>query len=488
MINIILIEKKVISPKQKIYIEKKKFQIKKPKSLKEFKKLVLSDFNKDNNPNYIKIYSIEWNGQANEVKNNSDYKEEDNIFFKVIYDEELNKFEIDNNSNDEKYNNEEENISINENELISILDEELKKDKKEVNIFDSKIFSQNLLNEFKNRQNEIINNTKLKIDKKIEKIMNEESKIFLDLENIPKIQESIFQTTANYVQLSRIKNKDNNEDINNNENINNNEDINNNNENLNYNENINYNEKINNNEDIINNENINNNDNIINNNNLEILDKEKQNININIDNENEKDNLPIIINEEKEIKNEQIDFNKDENEEREIENINNIKKEKEIKIEKINNIKKDKEIKKEDIKFIIEKNEENEDYDFIFISEDLNIQKTIIEAKWIEIENIYFKNIGKTTFWGGDLYFLKGEGSSEDLYFVGIQKDKKQGISLEDALKPNQISQEHNMTIRIEEPIIGNTYFFNVFIKSDKKEIKMKKPLRIIINIINDKD
>ena len=134
----------------------------------------------------------------------------------------------------------------------------------------------------------------------------------------------------------------------------------------------------------------------------------------------------------------------------------------------------------------IEINEE--EYDFKFINEDVNLTKTVKEAKWIEISDIEFQNIGKNNFTGEDLYFFKEESSSKEYYFVGIQKDKKQGIILVEDLIPSKISKDNHITIRNEEPLIGNTYIFNISIKSDKKEIKMKNILKIKIKVIEDRE
>ena len=129
-----------------------------------------------------------------------------------------------------------------------------------------------------------------------------------------------------------------------------------------------------------------------------------------------------------------------------------------------------------------------EEYDFKFINEDVNLTKTVKEAKWIEISDIEFQNIGKNNFTGEDLYFFKEESSSKEYYFVGIQKDKKQGIILVEDLIPSKISKDNHITIRNEEPLIGNTYIFNISIKSDKKEIKMKNILKIKIKVIEDRE
>ena len=387
MINVSLVENKVISAGKKKEIEKGKCQIKKPKSLKDFKKWLLSEF-KTNNLNLIKIYSIDWDGEANEIKEDLDFQDEDSIAFKAIYDEDNqnknneedeksekseksdSEKDIQNEKKDENENegdgkNNESFDSINEDELMNILEKELNYEKKEENEFDSKFFCENLLNEFINKQNEFINNTKLKIDEKIENIMTEQSEFFSDIKNIPQIQESIFKTTKHFIDNSGVNVNDN---------------------------------------------------------------KNKQ--------------------------------------------------------------------KKENINFIKEDKEDEEDeekrkskYDLIFLKNIIKVEKTVKEAKWINIENIQIKNIGNEIFTNEDvLYFFKEENSSKDYYIPRIQKDIRQDISLEDDLRPGNISQNFTLTIRNEDPLAGNTYYFNLIVKSEKKEIKMKNMLQIIIKIIDDND
>ena len=359
MITVSLIENKK-TPSGKKGIEKRKFEKKKPKSLKDFKTSLLSEFN-TNNPKFIKIYSVDWEGEATEIKEEDDYKDEDNKAFRVIYDTDIPSDDIDNKSDEfekeNKVKNDESIDSINEKELMSILDEELKDEKEEENIFDSKIFCDNLLKDFISKQNIIVNITKEEINNNIENIMNEKSQIFMDLKNIPQIQDSILKTTSNIIQSSKIEKK------------------------------------------------------------------------------NEKNEPRIKIN--KEIENEQ--------------------------------------------------DEKKEEYDLKFLENDLTLNKTVKEAKYIDID-VKIQNIGKKTFSGGDLYFSEEDGSSEEFYFTGVGKDKKQDICLTQDLKPTEITEE-KLTIRNEEPIEGQTYFFNVTIKgTEDKNIKMKKPLKIIIKIIEDKN
>ena len=83
---------------------------------------------------------------------------------------------------------------------------------------------------------------------------------------------------------------------------------------------------------------------------------------------------------------------------------------------------------------------------------------------------------------------MKGENSSKDYFIAKNIKEDRQDISLEDDLTPQNISQKFQLTIRNEEPLIGKTYNFNITIKSEKKEIKMKNMLKIIIKIIDEND
>ena len=364
MINISLLENKITQKGISNQFEIKKMQIKKPKSLSEFQKFLLSEFN-INNPKFIRIYSIDWNGEANEIKDEVDYEEEDNIGFKCIYnkDNPILENEIEENDSFD---------SIKDDELKLLLDKELNDEKKEKHKFNSKKFSSILFSKFLESQKDMLNKTKLKIDNDIEKIMIEKSEIFSDLKKIPKIKESIINTKK-IISKSAI---------------------------------------------------------------------EKKNININkIENK--------IIN----------NNNKNDN----IYNINNI--------------------------YIEYKDrEKKEEYDFKFLNKPIKLEKTKKQAKWIQIDNIQFQNIGSSTFTGGDLYFFKGEGSSEEFIFAENIKNEIQYISLVDDLNPSNISKKLSIIIRNKGPLKEDNYYFNLYLKSEKKEIKMKSPLRIIIKVIKDNE
>ena len=131
----------------------------------------------------------------------------------------------------------------------------------------------------------------------------------------------------------------------------------------------------------------------------------------------------------------------------------------------------------------------NKEEDIEFINKEIYITKKENETKLIEVNDISFKNIGKKVFSGKDnLYFYKGEESSDGIYFnQNIKSRYRKDIILNEDLVSLKVSNGHKIILQIEKPEVGKTYFFFLYIKSELKEIKMKYPFRVIINIINDK-
>ena len=203
LINIILEESQKMKTGEKILFEKKKFFMEKPSSLLELREIILEEYfseQKNSNINYLSVYIIDILGGLNLIKNENDFKSCKEQFFKIIYDEENE----DNNENKSESNDEE--LMLNNEEDI---DNKKKEDDE---------YMKNLFENFMKKQEELINNTKLNIDKKIEMAMNEESKIFLNIENIPEIQQTIMKSTQKILNsnLSIKKNIDNNDSNDNN--------------------------------------------------------------------------------------------------------------------------------------------------------------------------------------------------------------------------------------------------------------------------------
>ena len=84
-INIILCENKEIYKDKFKVKEKEKIQMKKPEKLLDFLKLMLSKFY-INNPGFLIIKVVDWDGVETEINDEDDYKESGEAF-KVIYDE-----------------------------------------------------------------------------------------------------------------------------------------------------------------------------------------------------------------------------------------------------------------------------------------------------------------------------------------------------------------------------------------------------------------
>ena len=78
----------------------------------------------------------------------------------------------------------------------------------------------------------------------------------------------------------------------------------------------------------------------------------------------------------------------------------------------------------------------NKEEDIEFIDKEIYITKRENETKLIEVNDISFKNIGKKVFSGKDnLYFYKGEESSDGIYFNQNIKDRyRQDIILNEDL------------------------------------------------------
>ena len=143
---------------------------------------------------------------------------------------------------------------------------------------------------------------------------------------------------------------------------------------------------------------------------------------------------------------------------------------------------KDEEKKDEEIKIhnnLVEEDESDDERqnEIKFINTEIKLEKTVNEAKWIDIENVSFQNNSSNKYSAGELYFCRGEESSKEINFV--ENQNKLDICFENDLNEFDISKGNRFNLRIEEPSIGKTYFCYIYIKSDKYEIKTIEPLKI---------
>ena len=237
-------------------------------------------------------------------------------------------------------------VELDDKELLLMIDEESNEKEEKKEVFDSKLFGKELLDKFISSQEKVVNESKLNLDNHIMSIMEEKSKVFMNLKDIS-----------------------------------------------------------------------------------EIIDKSKK-----------------IMSQSKLIKKNEPEGSQD----------NHIK------------------IEEENV------NDENA-VDLKFLEEEVELTKKIKEAKWIVLE-VGFRNIGKRTFSGGDLYFEIGQESSEDFYLTGVKKERKQSFSLNENFGPTKELKE-GITLRNEDPKNGNNYTIYLYIASDKYKIKMQNPLKIVIHV-----
>ena len=351
VINVTLYELRTLATGEK-EVEKKKFQMKKPHSFKDFKKHLLKEFNSDNE-NTLTIHSIDWDGDLTEITEDAEFLEKDNVAFKVVYNEKKTEAKVDDNEEDkhekekeDKVEDDDLDVELDDKELLLMIDEESNEKEEKKEVFDSKLFGQELLDKFINSQEKVVNESKLNLDNHIMSIMEEKSKVFMNLKDIS-----------------------------------------------------------------------------------EIIDKSKK-----------------IMSQSKLIKRNEPEGNQD----------NHIK------------------IEEENV------NDENA-VDLKFLEEEVELTKKIQEAKWIDLE-VGFRNIGKRTFSGGDLYFEMGQESSEDFYLTGVKRERKQSFSLNENFGPTKELKDR-ITFRNEDPKNGNNYTIYLYIASDKYKIKMQNPLKIVIHV-----
>ena len=356
VINVTLVETRTMTTGKK-EVEKKKFQMKKSHSLNDFKKHLMKEFNTDNE-NTFTIYSIDWDGELTEITENEEFLDKESVAFKVVFDEsntaakdiylEEDKHEVEKDDNE---GNEDLNVDIDDKELRLIVDEEVNKEEEKKEVFDSKLFGEELLNKFLSSQEKVINESKLNLDNNIKSIMDEKSEIFKNLKDISEI---IDKSKKIMTQSQLIKKKE---------------------------------------------------------------PEKGHNNHILFDDENDDDQNVV------------------------------------------------------DLKFLEEK---------------IELTKEVKEAKWIELE-VSFRNIGKRTFTGGDLYFEIGKESSEDFYLTGVKKERKQHFSLNEDLVPTKEMKER-LTFRNEDPKNGNTYTLYLYLASEKYKIKMQNPLKIVVHVEEKKE
>ena len=162
VINVTLVELRTLNTGKK-EVEKKKFQMKKPHSFNDFMKHLLKEFN-SNNENTLTIYSIDWDGELTEITEDAEFLDKDSVAFKVVYDEsntEQKLFNIEEDKHekekDDKVDNNDLDVELDDKELLLMIGEEANEKEEKKEVFNSKLFGQELLDKFLSSQEKVIN-------------------------------------------------------------------------------------------------------------------------------------------------------------------------------------------------------------------------------------------------------------------------------------------------------------------------------------------
>ena len=190
--------------------QKENFTINKPNSVKEFKGIIIEKYPLII-PETLKISYIDEDGDVCEIDDDQDFEVSESknfkVYFKIKNDEENLKNIIKNENENKNETNianiqEKEDVEeINDNEkieldfldsdideedLIKMIDDEYNKNKnpsEQKEIFNSKLFAGNFIDQLKQQQDELLNNLKNNLDEKENKLIIEKSQEFLKSEN-----------------------------------------------------------------------------------------------------------------------------------------------------------------------------------------------------------------------------------------------------------------------------------------------------------------
>ena len=103
-------------------------------------------------------------------------------------------------------------------------------------------------------------------------------------------------------------------------------------------------------------------------------------------------------------------------------------------------------------------------------------------CKFITIDNIKVKNIGRQAF--KNLYFVKDEKeSSEDIIFVGNDKSNKiHKLSLDGEFNPSE-ETNHSFNLKINYPKVNYNYNLFIYVREKENGPNLSNSLKIVINV-----
>ena len=128
-----------------------------------------------------------------------------------------------------------------------------------------------------------------------------------------------------------------------------------------------------------------------------------------------------------------------------------------------------------------------EDINIRFLDNNLELEKTYREAKYINIQNVTIENIGFKTY--KTLYFVKDEhkSSKEIVFNSNFIKTSKSHFQLTpDGDFSHGKKGTYEFVIKIENPKANQEYTLYLAVKEGEKGIRLSKPFKIIVKIKDD--
>ena len=128
-----------------------------------------------------------------------------------------------------------------------------------------------------------------------------------------------------------------------------------------------------------------------------------------------------------------------------------------------------------------------EDINIRFLENNLELEKTYREAKYINIQNVTIENIGFKTY--KTLYFVKDEhkSSKEIVFNSNFIKTSKSHFQLTpDGDFSHGKKGTYEFVIKIENPKANQEYTLYLAVKEGEKGIRLSKPFKIIVKIKDD--
>jgi hypothetical protein len=128
-----------------------------------------------------------------------------------------------------------------------------------------------------------------------------------------------------------------------------------------------------------------------------------------------------------------------------------------------------------------------EDINIRFLDDNLELEKTYKEAKYINIQKVTIENFGFKTY--KTLYLIKDEyKSSKDIFFFQNNLNESKinyRLTLAEDFSHGK-KESHEFIIKVENPKPNQEYTLYLNVKEKEKGIRLSKPFKIIVKIKDD--